>query len=62
MKHDANSRNVEEMVILSEKRKKILNKLGKVLKNWNTMKYLIYETIQLFDSKIEARKWTDLNY
>ena len=50
------------MVILSEKRKKILNKLGKVLKNWNTMKYLIYETIQLFDSKIEARKWTDLNY
>ena len=62
MKHDANSRNVEEMVILSEKRKEILNKLGKVLKNWNTMKYLIYETIQLFDSKIEARKWTDLNY
>ena len=62
MKHDVNSRNVEEMVILSEKRKKILNKLGKVLKNWNTMKYLIYETIQLFDSKIEARKWTDLNY
>ena len=62
MKHDANSRNVEEMVILSEKRKEILNKLGKVLKNWNTMKYLIYETIHLFDSKIEARKWTELNY
>ena len=53
---------LNKWLFYQKREKNILNKLGKVLKNWNTMKYLIYETIQLFDSKIEARKWTDLNY
>lgn len=53
---------LKKWLFYQKREKNILNKLGKVLKNWNTMKYLIYETIQLFDSKIEARKWTDLNY
>ena len=53
---------LNKWLFYQKREKNILNKLGKVLKNWNTMKYLIYETIHLFDSKIEARKWTELNY
>ena len=47
-KHKRNSNNddiqkqepVEEIIILPEKRDELINKLGKVLQKWNTMKYL----------------------
>ena len=42
MKPDENPRNVEEVIIPSEKRDEILNELRKLLKRWNTMKYLNY--------------------
>ena len=31
---------IEEIIILSEKREEILNKLRKALQKWNTAKYL----------------------
>ena len=37
---DENPRNIEEIIILSEKRKEILNESRQVLEKWNTIKYL----------------------
>ena len=42
MKPDEHSRNVEEIIVLLEKRDEILNKLRKVIKKPNTIKYLSY--------------------
>ena len=42
VKTDENSRNVEEIIILPEKREEMLNKLRQVLYKWNTIKYLSY--------------------
>ena len=42
VKLDENPRNVEEIIIPPEQREKILNKLGKAFKKWNTIKYLNY--------------------
>ena len=41
---------VEEIIIPLEKRDEILNKLRKVLQKWNTIKYLNYYTIQLYQN------------
>ena len=37
---EANPRKVEEIIISPKEREEILNKLGKVLQKWNTIKYL----------------------
>ena len=41
---------VEEIIIPLEQTDEILNKLRKVLQKWNTIKYLNYYTIQLFQN------------
>ena len=45
-----NLRNVEEMIILPEKREEILNELRQVSQKWNTIEYLNYFTIQMYQS------------
>ena len=37
-----NLRNAEEIIILTEKRGEMLNKLRQVIQKWNTMEYLNY--------------------
>ena len=51
---------VEEIIIPLEKRDEILNKLRKVLKKWNTIRYLNYWTIQLYQI-LRQKKWIEIN-